>query len=191
MKKLLLILLLLAQSIFIYAQKTDSLKRLIQKNAEKIDHGGNNELKFNLILAIAGMPELSYERMIRDNMGIGAAISLGLDHSADYKFNFTSYYRLYFGAQKISGFFIEGNTGIVTLTDEYYANTFTYPIVYTYQYTATTTSVSLGAAAGYKLLTRNGLFAEAYLGISKLIGDRNGYNISKIPRLGISLGKRF
>ncbi len=185
MKKALLIGLILASSIMSYAQKTDSLKTAIQKNAEALGQGGNNELKLNLLNAINGMLELSYEHIIVDNMGIGASVLLGLDNSAAYKFSFTPYYRLYFSAKKASGFFIEGNTSILTIEDDYwapYSNT---------SYKSTVTTFSLGAAVGTKFFTRGGFFAEGYGGLGKLLGDRIGYNLAEVSRVGISIGKRF
>lgn len=189
MKKIVLIILFIASSFWGYAQKIDSLKNSIQKKVETIAHGGINELKYNLLSTIEGLPELTYERIIADNMGVGVAIAVGLDNSAAYEFGFTPYYRLYFGKKEASGLFIEGNTSIITLTDDYYAISPQYPNGHTYKSRAT--SVGLGAAAGVKFLTRNSFFIEAYIGFSKLIGDRIGYYTGAVPRNGISIGKRF
>ncbi|MES2652665.1 MAG: hypothetical protein V4663_13060 [Bacteroidota bacterium] len=184
MGKILLLGLLLASSLLGFAQKTDSLKSSIQRNAETLGHGGNNELKLNLLNVINGMPELSYERIIADNMGLGASVFVALDNSVAYKFSFASYYRLYFGKKKASGIFIEGNTGILTLEDEYYADV-------AHIYKVTSTNFTLGVAVGVKYLTRNGFFGEAYAGGGKLLAYRIGYSIQDFPRIGISLGKRF
>ncbi len=189
MKKIVLIVLFIASSFWGYAQKIDSLKAQIQKNSEAIGHGGSNEIKINLLFAIEGLPEISYERIIANNMGVGAAVAVGMDKSAAYEFSFTSYYRLYFGKKKASGLFIEGNTSVITLTDDYYDISAQYPNGRTYKSTAT--SVGLGVAAGTKFLTRNGFFAEAYVGFSKLIGDRIGYYTGAVSRNGVSIGKRF
>ncbi len=185
MNKILLLGLFLASSLLGFAQKTDSLKSSIQKNAEALGHGGNNELKLNLLNVVNAMPELSYERIIADNMGLGASVSIGLGKSVANKFNFTPYYRLYFGKKKASGLFVEGNTSIVVIEDDYWAP------YSNRSYKSTVTTFSLGAAAGVKILTRNGFFGEGYLGIGKLIGDRIGYSSAELLRQGISLGKRF
>src|SRR4051794_18319052 len=113
MNKILLTGLILVSSIMSYAQKTDTLKSSIQKNAEALGDGGNNELKINLLFAVIGMPEVSYERIIEDNMGVGASVFVGLDNSQPFKFGFTPHFRLYFGQKKASGFFIEGNTSLI------------------------------------------------------------------------------
>ncbi|RYG02218.1 MAG: hypothetical protein EOO07_33265 [Chitinophagaceae bacterium] len=121
MKKVLFFAVLLASSLCSNAQNTDTLKISIQKKAEAIGHGGNNELKINLLFTVIGLPEISYERLLADNMGVGVSAFVGLDNSIEYKFGFVPYYRIYFGAKKASGFFIEGNASVITTTRYRYA----------------------------------------------------------------------
>ncbi len=193
MKKLLLIGFLLTCSLLGYTQKPDTSKTTIQKNAEAIGQGGNNELKINLLYTILGIPEISYERLLVDNMGVGASVLIGIDNSTGNSFAFIPYYRIYFGAKKASGFFIEGNTGIITTSeyyDSYYSNGGFYPI--TSNVIINKTYFGLGAAAGAKFLTRNGFIGEVYLGAGRLLGNKNNYaNDQVYPRVGFTLGKRF
>lgn len=190
MKKILFIGLLLASSLMSYAQKTDTLKNSIQKNAEAIGHGGNNELKINLLFSIIGMPEISYERILADNMGVGASIFVGLDNTIDYKFGFTPHFRVYFGQKKASGFFIEGNMSFITVRDNYYnySPSSYYPTSNIY-IEKNRTNFGLGAAAGGKFLTRNGFLGEAYLGVGRVLGEDSSFEA--YPRIGITIGKRF
>lgn len=167
------VFLLITLSSLCYGQKSDSLKQTIQKN----------ELKFNLLSGIEGKLELTYERIVRKNMGLGSAMFVALDRSIPYKFGFTSYYRLYFGKRKYLNFFVEANTGVLTLEDEYYDVAHVYNI--------TTTNLTLGVAVGLKYATRNGFFLEAYFGGGKLVADRIGYVNQDFARNGIVLGKRF
>lgn len=185
MKKFLPIGLFLVSSLMSYAQKTDTLKSSMLKKLESIDHQGNNELKFNLLFSSMGKPEFSYERIIAYNMGIGAAVFVGIEKSIAFKFGFIPYYRLYFGKKKASGFFIEANTGIVTLEDDYWTSNSNRPTRFR------TTNLNLGVATGAKLITRNGFFCEAYLGYGKLLANRIGYSTRDVPRSGIIIGKRF
>lgn len=193
MKKILILGFVMAFSIGSYAQKTDTLKSVIQKNAEAIGHGGNNELKINLLFTVIGMPEISYERLLADNMGVGASVFVGLDDSQDYKFGFIPHFRLYFGAKKASGFFIEGNASIMTYNDYY--NNYYYDSAYLPGYmprsNKSTTSFGLGAAAGAKFLTRNGFLGEAYLGVGRRLGENSNSGLEAYPRIGITIGKRF
>ncbi len=192
MKKTLIMGLLSALSLVTYAQKADSTKTSIQKNAESIGHGGNNELKVNLLYSVIGMPEISYERIIEDNMGLGASVFVGLDNG-EYRFGFIPHFRLYFGAKKASGFFIEGNASVVTIRDTDY---FYYEPMYGSGYVPnhiknSTINFGLGAAAGAKFLTRNGFLGEAYLGLGRFFGERTDYGHEVYPRIGITIGKRF
>jgi hypothetical protein len=186
------LLLWLSMTLTTYAQKTDSLKISIQKNAEALGHGGNNELKVNLLFSVIGIPEISYERIVQDNMGVGISMFVGLDKSINYKLGVTPHFRLYFGQKKASGFFIEGNASVLThRNDRHYY----YGAVYDHGYVPSrienATTFGLGAAAGGKFLTRNGFLGEAYLGVGRMFGDQSYYSGEAYPRIGITLGKRF
>ncbi len=194
MKKILLMGLILASSLLSYAQKTDTVKKSIQKNAEAMGHGGNNELKINLLFTVIGAPEISYERLLADNMGVGASVFVGLDKTIDYKFGFIPHFRLYFGAKKANGFFIEGNASIIGFRDYVSYHYEPYPHssgFYTYDYDKTSVSFGMGAAAGAKFLTRNGFLGEAYLGVGRRFGDNSNSGVEAYPRIGITIGKRF
>src|SRR5687768_7683065 len=106
MKKLLLTGLLVSGCIFANAQnKADSLSKAVQKDAEAIGQGGNNEIKLNLLYTVIGIPEISYERLLKDNMGVGLSIFAAIDNKQDYSFAAIPHFRVYFGAKKAAGFF--------------------------------------------------------------------------------------
>ncbi|HTM98821.1 MAG TPA: hypothetical protein VL088_08775 [Pedobacter sp.] len=180
MKKLLLMGLILASSFASFAQEADTIKKAIQKDAESIGHGGVNELKFNLLYAIIGMPEITYERLITDNMGVGVSLLVGVDESAEYQFGLTPHFRIYFGSQKANGFFIEGSSSVITHRD--------YDDDYKFR-SVDRTNFGLGAAGGRKFLTRNGFLGEVSFGIGRYIGNHNGEQA--YFRGGLTLGKRF
>jgi len=190
MKKNLFVGIMLLFSAGLYAQtNTDTARISIQKTAEAMGHGGNNEIKINLLFAVAALPEISYERLLEDNMGVGLSVFTGVDSSSDYKFGFIPHYRLYFGQKKAAGFFIEGNAGVLGMKDHrVYYDYMGYP----YNSSAKTyTRFGLGAAAGGKFLTRNGFLGEAYLGVGRIFGQNNFYGDEAYPRVGITIGKRF
>lgn len=181
MKKFVLISLLLMSSWVSYAQKTDSLKNSIQKDAEAIGQGGNNELKFNVLFTALGMPEFTYERIIKNNAAIGLSVLLGTQNDFDFKLGITPYYRWYFGRKKANGFFIEANTSAISATGDKY-DEFN-------RYISQHVVFGIGAAAGIKFFTRNGFFGETYLGLGRAIGER--YFFDNYPRFGLTLGKRI
>lgn len=189
MKKMILIGLCLASSVFANAQQADTIA------TRNVGINGNNELKLNLVYTIAGFPELNYERIIKDDMSVGVAVLVGLEKNSDYSFGIMPNYRVYFGGKKANGFFIEANAAIISNRSDYYnfdhlAYT-SYPAGYN-PYTNPTTKVytnfGLGAAAGGKFLTKNGFVGEVFLGVGRLFDS--SYD-DAYPRAGITIGKRF
>lgn len=188
-RKPIIFIAVLLLSINVFGQNQNSSTNQTQNLLNGTD---NNELRINLLMSIAGLPELSYERYIADNMGVGlsAAISLDKFENESMRSIILPYYRVYFGSKKASGFFIEGNMAVVGQkesydTYDYYSNT-TYPSLgYNIK---STTNFGLGAAIGAKFLTRNNFLGEVYLGVGRLFGESI---LSAYPRVGISLGKRF
>ncbi len=181
MKKLLLSTILFASILFAHAQ---------EKDAASVKTGGlngNNELKLNLAYTIGGFPEINYERILKDDMSVGLAVIIGLEQNSEYKFGIIPNYRIYFGGKKANGFFIEGNTAVISSNyDSYYVYD---PNTYKGNYVdlKTQTNFGLGAAAGAKFLTKNGFVGEVYLGAGRLFGA----NDNAYPRAGITIGKRF
>ena len=159
------------------------------KNTEAKD-AGNNEIKINLLNAIIGMPEITYERLFKDNTAVGLSILVGVDDNIDYKFGFIPNYRIYFGSKRASGFFIEANSAVMVVDSYdyiYYSDNSSY--LYGSSVNKTSTRFGLGAAAGGKFLTKNGLIGEIYGGVGRFFGKNR--EIDAYPRIGISIGKRF
>ncbi len=179
MKKITLSLLLMMVTFFAYSQQSDTTKL-------KTGINGNNELKLNLFMTIAGVPEINYERILSDDMSIGLAVLIGIDDT-DYKFGVIPNYRVYFGGKKANGFFIEGNAAVIGSQNNLYYYDYSGNNYYQ-NYTKTQTNFGLGAAAGAKFLTKNGFVGEIYLGAGRLFGDNS---IEAYPRAGITIGKRF
>lgn len=186
MRTRLLSLFFLSMSLFVSAQETEETIDLTKQ-----------ELKLNLGMSVAGIPEVTYEYFLEDNSSIGLSIGVGLDKPEDLSLRFiaTPYYRLFFGKKKNAGFFIEANAAIASYNDAYYEYTYYYDDEGFYYeeetnvYDEKTTNFGLGAAVGFKLLTRNNYVGEIYAGAGRLFGDSNDFEV--YPRLGISIGKRF
>lgn len=180
MKKMILIGLCLASSVFANAQQADTTAT---KNA---GINGNNELKLNLVYTIAGFPELNYERIIKDDMSVGVAVLVGLEKNSEYSFGVMPNYRVYFGSKKANGFFIEANAAVISNRDDYYSYSSSWD--YRNSLYKTETNFGLGAAAGAKFLTKNGFVGEIFLGVGRLFGNSVD---DAYPRAGITIGKRF
>lgn len=181
MKKISLSALLLAFSLIVYAQNEDSVK--------KSGVSGNNEIRLNLFNSILGIPEINYERIVADDMGVGLGVFIPVDKTTDYNFGIIPHFRVYFGGKKAAGFFVEGNAALVSLKDYSHLSYSSVNNTYYTTYGKTNgTHFGLGAAAGGKFLTKNGFIGEIYAGLGRLFGDAD---IEAYPRAGITIGKRF
>lgn len=189
MKNFLFVVLILGFVQMGFAQDELSEEEEAQLRTEELDQTGNHEIKFNLGMAVVGIPEVSYEYFIEDNMGVGisAAIALVNPDEITLRGIITPYYRLYFGKKKAAGFFIEGNAAIAHYEDDYYDYYWDGEGSYEYEENKFT-DFGFGLAVGFKLLARNGFSGEIYAGGGRLFNDES---IQAFPRLGVSLGKRF
>ncbi|WP_113661201.1 hypothetical protein [Pedobacter nanyangensis] len=183
MKKTLLTLCLAAVTAFSFAQEN------AKESEEKVT--GKNEIRFNLLNTIIGIPEISYERMFNDNTGAGISVLARIYDDLDYNFGVIPYYRIYFGnAKRASGFFIEANAAFMQLDDDkYYIWTDGKGNWSSVPSDKTVSSFGIGAAAGGKFLTKSGFVGEAYFGLGRLFNKNAGSEA--YPRIGITIGKRF
>ncbi len=137
-----------------------------------------NEVSLNLPIAIfASFPEISYERILAEDMGVGLSMAFALEEEyLELDFIATPYARWYFGGSMDSakryaaGFFIEANGAIFT-SDSYKKKT----------------GYGLGLAVGWKFVTNGNWTGQIFAGAGR------NFNKGKeaYPRLGITIGKRF
>ena len=190
-RKLTIFIAVLLLSINAFSQQQNTSTDVNATQTKSLNGIGNNELRINLLMSIIGLPELTYERYIADNMGVGLSVAVSLDKMENMSTRsiILPYYRLYFGSKKASGFFIEGNMAVVRQKEldynYYYDNGVTYQ---SELHTRLTTNFGFGGAIGVKLLARNGFVGEVYLGGGRLFGESIA---EAYPRIGVSLGKRF
>ncbi|MGG7034099.1 MAG: hypothetical protein ACI7YS_02755 [Flavobacterium sp.] len=151
-----------------------------------------NEIKANLPYFIAGIPEVSYERILDENSAVGLSVAIQLDDEWEVPFIITPYYRMYFGGEKTktkaTGFFIEADAVVAKQFITSYDDNYNYT-----DYSSYTTNFGFGAAVGVKLLNKNGYIGEVFGGISRVFGvDSYTTDATDIfPRVGINIGKRF
>ena len=145
-----------------------------------------NEIKVNLLMTVAfKSPEINYEHIFSNNLGLGiaAAVALDNDNAFDLNYLFTPYCRFYFGSKPAKGFFIEGNMAFVGFKDEYY----TY--YSSYYESRNDFGFGLGFAIGGKFINSNGFIGEFFGGLGSNIGSDS--NSQFYPRIGVSIGKQF
>jgi hypothetical protein len=176
MKKLLVLLCLSAFS-FGYSQ-----------DEKKIDFK-KNEIKGNALFLVLGAVEVTYERLLNEDSGLGVSLFFINEEDFDTSFSLTPYYRAYFGEKPAAGFFVEGfgmiNTGNYGSYSAYNSNTGTYYEVGGEKFT----DLALGFGLGSKWIHRKGFVFEINAGIGRnLFSD---YSPEVVGRGGITLGYRF
>lgn len=169
------------------------------KAQQVLTEGRLNEVKINLPMALAGNIELSYDRILLEDLSLGVAASAAWEDSYPYKFAVMPYTRWFFwkhrGQDEFpgAGFFIEVNAGFFDC-----------------KYTKTTNLSSgvngglkidtkdangfgagLGLGIGWKWISKSGFVGEIYTGAGRNFVPATKDAVPAYIRSGISLGYRF
>lgn len=153
-------------------------------------NNASNEVKFNLLGLAIGLPEISYERLLNERMGLGISAALGIKNdnvsSNVYKFMITPHYRYYFGRKYANGLFLEASATVLS-DDAEQANDGGIRKDKTYY--------GLGGGVGMKHVFGKGLVAELLLGLGGKLNKQpvkdKGTDLGLYKRIGLSIGKRF
>ncbi|TRX36682.1 DUF3575 domain-containing protein [Flavobacterium restrictum] len=148
-----------------------------------------NELKGNALFLVLGAGEISYERLINDDSGLGISMFFINEEDFDTNFSLSPYYRAYFGKKPAAGFFVEGFSMISTGKNGSYS-----------EYNSTTNSdydvagkkysdLALGFGIGSKWVHKRGFVFEINAGIGRNLFSSNSPEV--VGRGGITLGYRF
>jgi hypothetical protein len=137
---------------------------------------------------VLGAVELTYERLINDDSGLGVSLFFINDDEFESSFSLTPYYRAYFGKKPAAGFFVEGfsmiNTGISDIS--YRSDNNDNPIIIDRD---RFTDFALGFGLGSKWVHKRGFTFEVNAGIGRNLLSRDSPEV--VPRGGITLGYRF
>lgn len=177
MKKILL-LLAIALSLSGYCQKNEPLSYK------------KNEMKANALFLVLGGIEVTYERLLTDDSGLGISLFfVSNEDDFDTSFSLSPYYRAYFGKKQAAGFFVEGfsmiSTGKNGTYSEYDPDTDSSYMVKGKAYT----DFALGFGLGSKWIHKKGFVFEICAGIGRNLISKNSPEI--VGRGGITLGYRF
>lgn len=156
-----------------------------QVNAQTLENfpQRKNELKLDVAYLLGATLKAEYEYLINDWSSVGVSAFHNFNSgNPSFRTQVLGIYRLYFGKEPATGFFLEGNIGLVS--GYWYRYAWWH---YSYeQYTAG----GVGIALGWKwYIPRSGIVLDIFLGGGRLLGD-NDYTRS-YPRMGIAVGKRF
>jgi len=148
-----------------------------------------NELKLNLVYGLFEIGELTYERILNNNMGVGFSGAYFFDEDSDIRALALPFFRFYTADDRqAQGFFIEANAGLVVSE---------FNVITSYDATNQRPNFSdeefyafgFGVAVGGKFVSASRLFGEVYGGIGREFNENTSLEI--YPRAGLSLGYRF
>ena len=169
------------------------------KAQKVLTEGPLNEVKINLPMALAGNIELSYDRILLEDLSLGVAASAAWEDSYPYKYAVVPYTRWFFwkhrGQDEFpgAGFFIEVNAGF-------------FGCKYTKNYTvsnglngglnidskdANGLGAGLGLGIGWKWISKSVCVGEIYTGAGRNFVSATKDAVPAYIRSGISLGYRF
>lgn len=165
------------------------------KAQQVLTEGRLNEVKINLPMALAGNIELSYDRILLEDLSLGVAASAAWEDSYPYKYAVLPYTRWFFwkhrGQDEFpgAGFFIEVNAGF-------------FGCKYTKDYSVSNNGngdskdangfgAGLGLGIGWKWISKSGFVGEIYTGAGRNFVSATKDAVPAYIRSGISLGYRF
>ena len=144
-----------------------------------------NELRLNSLTTLFLYPEITYERILGNN--VSAGISLGWGPESNnwvLTYNVTPFARIYFnplGARNNNGtgFFIEGSASV-------YSQSLRKFLWWANGRTDAQTDFGLGVSVGWKFVSNDNWSGEVYTG-----GVRGFFDDTAHLRTGIAFGRRF
>ncbi|NER18318.1 DUF3575 domain-containing protein [Spongiivirga citrea] len=162
------------------------LTAMVYSQEQSFSPTKKNEFKANAAYLIAGVAELGYERLLNEESAIGVSLAFAVEEEEFLRLLITPYYRLYFGEKPAAGFFVEGFAMYNRLQDNDFFDIGLggMPVEPPVQ-----DSFALGFSIGGKFLSRKGFVAEVYGGIGRNFGNNDLFEF--VPRVGVTLGKRF
>jgi hypothetical protein len=147
-----------------------------------------NELKGNALFLVAGALEVSYEKLLNEESGVGVSLFLAITDDFDTNFALTPYYRFYFGKKPAAGFFVEGFGTLNSYDDSIYTGQNS---SYNYYKDISRTDFALGFGLGSKWTTKSGFLFEINAGVGRNLFNSSDTDHEIVGRGGIILGYRF
>ncbi|WP_281297969.1 DUF3575 domain-containing protein [Flavobacterium limnophilum] len=174
MKKILIVL---CSSIFTFGYSQEEKKVDFKKN----------EIKGNALFLVAGALEVTYERLLNEESGVGVSLFVPYENEIDVNFSLTPYYRFYFGKKPAAGFFVEGFGMLNSYDDSIYNEANNYSSFND----VTRTDFALGFGLGAKWVTQKGFVFEINGGVGRNLFNSSDSDFEIVGRGGITLGYRF
>lgn len=185
MKKLLLALLLISSSHFVTAQESTTSDDKPQRK--------NDIVADPILLIAAPMINVSYERLIDDNQGIGVNAMILMGDNENFS-QYSAYYRMYFGKKYGAGFFLEGFVPVTNEDVTFYQYTYN-PVIGGYnewRQEESFTTVGVGFGVGGKWVVRKNIVFEISGGLARRFGEDADYYLNEVTgKFMAGVGYRF
>ena len=147
-----------------------------------------NEIKGNALFLVAGALEVTYEKLLNEESGVGVSLFVPYDNAIDVNFSLSPYYRFYFGKKPAAGFFVEGFGMLNSYTQQESNGDFFTNYVGPEK---DVTDFALGFGLGAKWITQKGFLFEINAGIGRNLFNSGDTDFEIVGRGGITLGYRF
>jgi len=191
MKKIFLSLLLLVLSLSVFSQD--------EADEDMSSLSNFNEIKLNGLYLVAGAFDLSYERTLNEESGLGITVFIPFDEELkeDINFYISPYYRIYFGKKYAAGFFMEGFTIIGSYNDprvRSFQSLQGFDPIFDERIASLDEKVidlAIGIGLGGKWVTNGGFVGELGLGFGRNLFNIEESDIEFIGKIAITIGYRF
>ncbi len=182
MKKIILAAFLSLSILGVNAQETEPVQ----------DVQDRNEFKINALYLVLGAIDVTYERLLNEESGVGVSVFIPFDDeiNGDINYYISPYYRFYFGKKYATGFFVEGFGMLNSYNNNTVAFNSDFDIISTNE--KNVTDFALGIGVGGKWVTSRGMFAEVNFGVGRNLFNNNEFDDYEIVgKAAISIGIRF
>jgi len=151
-----------------------------------------NEVKINGLYLVLGAIDITYERLLNEESGVGVSVFIPFDDDVndDVNYYISPYYRFYFGKKYAAGFFVEGFGMLNSVKSNTFEFNSNFDVVSRNE--ENVTDFALGIGIGGKWVTSRGMFAEVNFGVGRnLFNSRDFDDYDIIGKASISIGYRF
>lgn len=159
------------------------------QESQPVSNGQNDIMISPIELIAAPALNVSYERLLNADNGLGLNLFTFFGKKEDGNFTQISpFYRAYFGKKYAGGFFVEGFVPITMTRDiYYYSNSGPYDTAHEVK----ETTFGAGVGFGGKWIAKKNILFEASIGIARRFGMKDDYNDPITGKGMLGIGYRF
>lgn len=160
------------------------------QNEENNDKPNYNEVKLNGLYLVLGAFDVTYERTLNEESGLGINVFIPFDDDVkdDINYYLSPYYRMYFGNKYATGFFVEGFGMLYSVKQYEFFDNGGFDVV---TKDKNVTDFALGIGLGGKWTTKRGFIGEVGFGVGRTLFNGADLEDDFVAKLGISIGYRF